>query len=142
MFGIRRRELEKAAKPVAGQLIEKAVEEDQKRRGAANDSILTGEEYASTLAAWAATAGLVWKRAKCGDPDALRQTARNYVFGTGMPVKPRKARLWLDVARILEEIEQPFAESSVDPFWDDMAEALNGILTPKEPRRLAMQWSG
>ena len=85
---------------------------------------------------------MIWQEAKRGSPDALRQTARNYLFGTGMPVEPRKARLWLEAARLVEvgpAMEQP----TVDPFWTSMEVELNNLLTAKERIRAgedAMAW--
>ena len=130
-FGKRKRELEAAAKSTANNLLEGAILEDRRRRGVTNEETLSSEEQGSALASWAATARLRWQEAKRGDPDALRQTARNYLFGTGMPVKPCKARLWLAAARLIE-IGPGMTQPSVDPFWEAMEKEVNEMLTGKE----------
>lgn len=141
-YGKRNRELKAKAQDAITKLIEEAIFEDKRRRGDTDKTPLSADERASTIAAWLTTAGLTWQKAKGGDVDALRQTARNYLFGTGMPVKPRKACLWLEVARLLEvghEIEDP----RVDPFWERMADELDKMLTTKEHRKAlqdALDW--
>ena len=145
MFGSgkRKRELETAAKNAMTKLTEEAFLEDRRRRGDTNEAAPSTKEWSSNVAAWHATARLTWQKAKRGDSDALRQTARNYLFGTGMPVKPRKARLWLAVAQLLEggpAMEDP----RVDPFWKKMEEELNEMLTEKELKKAlddALDWA-
>lgn len=132
--GKRQRELANAAKNATMKLLEGAILEDRRRRRDANVNPPSSDEQRNTIAAWMATAELTWQRAKRGDSDALRQTARNYLFGSGMPVKPRKARLWLAVARLLE-IGPGMEEPYVDPFWETMEEELNEILTAREHRK-------
>ena len=134
-FGKRRRDLEIAAKKVTGKLLQGAVLEDRRSRGDSDGNLPSSEDVTTALAAWSATAGTTWTEAKNGDAQALRQTARNYLFGTGMPVKPRQARYWLEAATQLEL--GPFGEEpSVDPFWDDMRMELNQLLTGKEHRQV------
>lgn len=141
-FGRRHRHLEEAARSVAKKLLAEAIREDRRRRGTADNPASASEDHSAILAAWIATAPMVWKEAKRGDPDALRQTARNYLFGTGMPIKPLKARLWLEAARLVEigpGMEQP----PVDPFWASIEEELNEILTARERIKAgedALQW--
>ena len=133
MFGSgkRKRELVLAAKNATTKLFEGAIFEDRRRRGDTDKEPSSSDERARTIAAWYATAGLTWKKAKGGDIDALRQTARNYLFGTGMPVKPRKARFWLAVAHYLED-DLATKNTFVDPFWNEMEEEINKLLTEKE----------
>ena len=141
-FGRRKRELEEAARSVAKKLLGEAIREDRHRRGAADEGASTSEDYSSILAAWVVTAPMRWEEAKRGEPDALRQTARNYLFGTGMPVNPRKARLWLEAARLVE-VDPVLEQPTVHPFWTSMEEELNGILTAKERIRAGedtMHW--
>ncbi|MDE2738968.1 MAG: hypothetical protein OXH47_05525 [Paracoccaceae bacterium] len=134
MFGFnkRRRELEVAADKLKGKLLQDAVLEDMERLShPANTENLSPEDYASTVAAWCALAAPTWQDAKHGIPDALRRTARNYLFGTGMPVKPLKAKLWLEVAKIIENSSFEIKPSH-HPFWSKMETQLNEILTPSE----------
>ena len=133
MFGSgkRKRELEQAAKNATTKLLEGAILEDRRRRGDNSEEPPSTDELRSTVAAWCATAQLTWQKAKRGDTDALRQTARNYLLGTGMPVKPQKARLWLAVSRLLE-IGPGMEEPTLDPFWIAMEDELKEMLTGKE----------
>ena len=108
-----------------------AIREDRNRRGAADENTSTSEDHSSILAAWVATAPMRWKEAKRGDPDALRQTARNYLFGTGVPVDVLKVRLWLEAARLVE-VDPAMKLPTIDPFWTSMEEELNEVLTAKE----------
>lgn len=130
-YGRRDRELKAKAEDAATKLIEGAIFEDRRRRGDADKTPLSTDERASIIAAWFATAKLAWQRAKRGDAEALRQTARNYLFGSGMPVNPRKARLWLEVALLLE-VGPGMEYPRIDPFWERMAEELDKMLTGKE----------
>lgn len=144
MFGSgkRKRELALAAKNATAELLEEAIFEDRRRRGDANEAPSSPDERSSTIAAWFATARLTWQKAKRGDSDALRQTARNYLFGSGMPVKPCKARLWLEVARLLE-IGPVMEAPRVDPFWERMEEELNRMFTVREHKKAledALDW--
>ena len=141
-YGKRNRELKVKAQDATTKLIEEAIFEDKRRRGDADKTPLSADERGSTIAAWFATARLTWQRAKRGDADALRQTARNYLFGSGMPVNPRKARLWLEVARLLE-VEHGMEDPRLDPFWERMANELDKMLTAKEHRKAlqdALDW--
>ena len=59
-----------------------------------------------------------------------------------MPVNPRKARLWLEAARLVEAdpLQTP---PPVRPFWMSMERELNEILTAKERIQAgehALQW--
>ena len=141
-FGRRKRELEEAARSAAKKLLGEAIREDRCRRGVADEGTLNPEDQSSILASWVGTAPMIWQEAKHGNPDALRQTARNYLFGTGMPVEPRKARLWLEAARLVE-VGPAMERPTVDPFWTSMEEELNQLLTAKERIRAgeaAMDW--
>ena len=133
MFGSgkRKRELEQAAKDATTKLLEGAILEDRRRRGDNNEEPPSTDEWRSAIAAWWATAQLTWQKAKRGDTDALRQTTRNYLFGTGMPVKPRKARFWLAVAHYLED-DSSENDAPVDPFWKQMEKEIDNLLTEKE----------
>ena len=87
-FGKRKRELETAAKNATTKLLEEAILEDRHRRDDTNEDRRSSEEWSSTVAVWYATARLTWQEAERGDSDALRQTARNYLFGTGSTTGP------------------------------------------------------
>ena len=144
-FGKRKRELEKTAESVAEKLLADAIREDWHRMGEANEEPPPVDHHLTVklfLNSWATAAPIQWQLAKGGDPDALRQTARNYLFGTGMPVNPRKARLWLEAARLVEAdpLQTP---PPVRPFWVSMERELNEILTAKERIQAgehALQW--
>ena len=85
----------------------------------------------------------VWQKAKGGEPDAIRQTARNYVFGTGMPINLQKARMWLEVARVIEASEGLRGPSDIDAFWPDLEVELDKVLTDREcvrAKRHAEEW--
>ena len=129
-FGKRKRELTEAASTATVKLLDEAMMTSRRRRGVISKNPVSCEERTGFLAACAATAPLRWQEARAGDPEALRQTARNCLFGTGMPINPRKACQWLAAARIVENWK-----AKVDPFWEEMEFELTQMLTAREHSR-------
>ena len=145
MFGLgkRKRELEEAAKLIAQRLLEEAVREDRRHRHSANDDASGAQEYPLALTRWQAEGMAVWQEAKLGKPDAIRQIARNYVFGTGMPVNLQKARMWLEVVRVIEAGEIFHDPPDIDAFWSSLEVELDKTLTDREctrAKRHAEEW--
>ena len=155
-LGKRRRELEEAAKRIALALVEEAVGEDKHRcnqeqmQWALVGSVeclaaLLGVPTEQMLAQvrWEVEGRAVWQEAKRGRPDAIRQTARNYVFGTGRPVHLQKARRWLEAACIIEASESLRDPPDINVFWSSLEEELDKVLTDKErmrAKRHAAEW--